>query len=204
MANKLSKYHDLIIDVEQCSKCPYVDHSFNLISHLNGPLDADIMFVGEAPGKKTPGAKLVPFSVGPSSERFNHFLSSAGFKREEVHITNAVIHTPLDARGNSKNANYDEMNNCSSFLKRQIDIVNPKIVVPLGSQALYALNFISRHTLSVSKNAGEAHRWYGRFVFPLYHPSPLSKPEADQMLHYLILSDFYKHLKEQNGNRDTH
>jgi uracil-DNA glycosylase family 4 len=200
---KLTKYLNLLIDVESCSICPSVDLSFHLISRLNGPLDADIMFIGAAPGKKTPGASLKPFSVGKSSDNFNYYLSEAGIDRESVHITNAVLHIPV-THNIARNPTNEEIINCNDFLKRQIKLVNPKIVVSLGSQALLALGLIQRHGLSVSRNAGSSYVWNDRFLFVMYHPSPLSRvSEEDQLLHYKILADFHKHLQEtMHGDRN--
>lgn len=67
---KKEMYDELIEAVRPCKRCVSVDTSMCLLSRLNGPLNADIMFVGMAPGKKTPGATEKPFFIGPSSENY--------------------------------------------------------------------------------------------------------------------------------------
>jgi DNA polymerase len=62
--------------------------------------------------------------------------------------------------------------NCSGFLKRQIDLINPEIVVTLGSVALHALKLLEKHDFTLKEAVGKILDWNGRKLVPLYHPSP--------------------------------
>jgi uracil-DNA glycosylase family 4 len=188
-------YKDLANEVETCRRCLMVDHSMCLLGPLNGPLDSEIMFVGTAPGKKVEGVPQMPFAVGPSSERFNNYLRHANIARDRVHITNAVLHIPLDGNGKARNPSQVETMNCSNYLKRQIEIVNPLIVVPLGTLALSAL-YIIESSSDVSRGKGKP--WYNRHLFLLGHPSPLSRVTmAEHMGDYLKLRYYYLKLKNK-------
>jgi uracil-DNA glycosylase family 4 len=65
-----------------------------------------------------------------------------------------------------------EVANCSAFLKRTIELVNPQVIVTLGSVALDALKRIHYHELTLKAAIGKIHRWNERLLVPLYHPSP--------------------------------
>jgi uracil-DNA glycosylase family 4 len=62
--------------------------------------------------------------------------------------------------------------NCSQFLRRAIEIINPRVVVTLGSVALEALKNIQRHEFNLRESSGMIHDWNGRLLVPIYHPSP--------------------------------
>jgi DNA polymerase len=98
------------------------------------------MFIGEAPGRKGADRTRVPFSGDQSGENFNRFLNSIGLSREQIFITSAALCNPQTESGANRRPTQKELSNCSEFLRRTIAIVNPKIVVTLGSVALEALN----------------------------------------------------------------
>ena len=92
--------------------------------------------------------------------------------RSEAFITNAALCNPKDDDGNNANPNDKEIANCSSFLKRQIQIVDPVLIVTLGRAALDGLNAIEPHDFTLSKDVRTLVNWSGRALIPLYHPSP--------------------------------
>ncbi len=130
------------------------------------------MFIGEAPGEAE--AKTGRPFVGPAGRQLDSFLADAGLKREDIYITNVVKDRPPDNR----DPRVKEVRLYAPFLWRQIGIIQPRVIVPLGR---HALDFVRRHFEgfpaegSVSTLHGTAYPVdapYGRaFVMPLYHPA---------------------------------
>lgn len=132
-----------------------------------GNIKAKIMVVGQNPGyDETIQGK--PF-VGVSGKRFDQFLADIlGIERKHVYITNTVkCYTPKN-----RGPHPEEMALCKHFLKREIGIIQPKIILALGN---YALQYFCKHG-GMSKCHGqlEHSEEFGVDVFPVYHPSPLN------------------------------
>ncbi|HYE64314.1 MAG TPA: uracil-DNA glycosylase, partial [Pyrinomonadaceae bacterium] len=143
-----------------------------VLSERNGPLAARVMFVGEAPGRQGGDRTRVPFSGDQSGRNFERFISSIGLTRDEIFITNAVLCNPRRSSGANRKPTGLEVLNCSDFLRRQIEIIDPGVVVTLGAVSLAALRRIEYHDLSLKEAAGRIYVWWGRLLVPLYHPSP--------------------------------
>lgn len=205
--NKVLAYGRFIEDIQACKKCKNVDTSMCLLGRLNGPLNSRIMFVGTAPGKKVEGVEQKPFSVGPSTENFEFFLKSSKIERSDVYITNAVLHIPL-TNGLHRNPNDEEILNCNEHLQRQIEIIDPVIVVALGALALKALGYIKKHDLRTSRDAGCYERWNDRYLFALFHPSPTVTPSIrsyeDQIDDYKALKKLSQQLRKKELIREIY
>lgn len=158
----------LIGDVQGCFACDGMVHCHTL-SEANGTVSAHILFVGEAPGRFGAGRSGVPFQGDESGRRFDVLLSAAGLNRKDVFITNAVLCNPLDKSGRNRRPRVSDVDRCASFLRRQIEVVSPRIVVALGGVALDALGRIQPHGLSL-RDAAQPCDWFSRLLVPLYHP----------------------------------
>ncbi len=137
-----------------------------------GDLDADVMFIGEAPGENEAETGR-PF-CGAAGRILDELLKSAGLSRAEVYITNIVNDRPPGNRDPKPG----EINLYSSFLMRQINIIEPQVLAPLGR---FAMNFLMKHyglqekldlisrlhgqVFSVKTEYGQAK------LIPLYHPA---------------------------------
>jgi uracil-DNA glycosylase family 4 len=128
------------------------------------------MFVGEAPGRLGADRTAVPFHGDKSGDNFETLLGLAGLSRREVFVTNAVLCNPKDESGNNASPPRSVLRNCSDNLQRQIEAINPKIVVTLGSAALESTRLIEEHSLTLSESVRTANKWNGRVLIPLYHP----------------------------------
>jgi uracil-DNA glycosylase len=138
----------------------------------DGDLDAHIMFIGEAPGENE--AKSGKPFVGASGRVLSELLGSIGIKREDVYITNIVKDRP---QGN-RDPKPDEINLYKPFLREQIDIIRPKVIVPLGR---FSMEFIldlfdmAEKGQKISVLHGkvlQAKTPYGDIaVVPLFHPA---------------------------------
>jgi DNA polymerase len=156
--------------VQTCLACPSMNY-VHVLGPANGPADAEVMFIGEAPGRLGAARTGVPFTSDQSGLRFQRLLKAAGFRREGVFLTNALLCNPL-RDGRNRPPRHREVANCSRWLKAQIDLVRPRLVVTLGGVALDALRLIEGHPYALRRDVGRAVRWYGRTLVPLYHPSP--------------------------------
>ncbi len=126
-----------------------------------GAAQADIMLIGEGPGFHE-DKQGRPF-VGPSGQFLNDLLASAGYKREEVFITNVVKCRPPGNRDPQP----DEIEACAGYLDRQIALINPKIIVTLGRFSM-ARWFAGQ---KISAIHGKAKKIDGRVVVPMFHPA---------------------------------
>jgi DNA polymerase len=162
-----------------------------VLSELNGSIDARVMFIGEAPGRKGADQTRVPFAGDQSGKNFERFLASIGLKREDIFITSAALCNPRSDSGANRKPSKGELANCSYFLRHAIDIVDPEVIVTLGSVALDALNSLKPHALSLKESAARVHRWDERVLVPIYHPSPqvlaCHRREADQLSDYRVV-----------------
>ncbi|MGY5874699.1 MAG: uracil-DNA glycosylase [Candidatus Thorarchaeota archaeon] len=155
---ELSCIHD---EIEICTKCPLHKTRKNAVPG-EGPANAQLMFVGEAPGAKEDDLGR-PF-VGRSGVLLTKALSEAGIKRDDVFITSILKSRPPKNRTPAKT----EVEACRPYLERQIDVISPKVIVLLGSVAISSL--IGPWKMS------EAHgRFYeaanGQTFFMTYHPA---------------------------------
>ncbi|HZY93258.1 MAG TPA: uracil-DNA glycosylase [Candidatus Bathyarchaeia archaeon] len=158
MTTELEKVHSQII---VCTKCELHKTRRKAVPG-EGPPDAKIMFVGEGPGQ-TEDEQGRPF-VGATGRLLNQLLESIGLQRSEVFITNIVKCRPPANRAPRK----IEIQTCYPYLQKQIDLIKPRIICPLGSQAIMTL---LGPTFAVSKIHGKPVRKDGQLILPLYHPA---------------------------------
>jgi len=151
------------------------------------------MFIGEAPGRKGADQTRIPFSGDQSGKNFERFLASVGLAREQIFITSAAICNPRTESGANRKPSLAELRNCSDFFRRTIEVVDPAVVVTLGSVALDALKSIEHHCLSLRESAARIHQWDGRVLVPIYHPSPQvlasHRREAEQLRDYKVVAE---------------
>jgi uracil-DNA glycosylase family 4 len=155
------------------------------------------MFIGEAPGRLGADASAIPFHGDKAGDNFESFLEQVGLSRYDCFITNAILCNPKDEKGNNATPNRAELCNCAPFLKRQLDVVDPKIVVTLGAQALAATNLIEPHDLQLATSVRKKWNWYDRFLIPLYHPGQramLHRSFLNQLADYRFVAETYRKL----------
>ena len=188
---KKQAFNELIKEAAGCTQCPAMCGRSAVLSELNGSPDARIMFIGEAPGRKGADRTRVPFSGDQSGANLDRFLKSIKLTREEIFITSAALCNPRSESGANRKPTQKELTNCSSFLRRTIELVNPRVIVTLGSVALEALKRIQYHELSLKTAAAQVHSWNDRVLVPIYHPSPQvlasHRREAEQLADYQIV-----------------
>ena len=166
------QFAELTADAANCTRCPAMCGRAAVLSDLNGPVDARVMFIGEAPGRKGADQTRVPFSGDQSGKNFEGFLAAASLQRSEIFITSAALCNPRGASGANRRPTTQELRNCSAFLRRTIELVNPEIIVTLGGVALEALKRLHDHPFTLRDDAAKVRQWNSRTLIPLYHPSP--------------------------------
>jgi uracil-DNA glycosylase family 4 len=166
------RFDALVEEVAACRKCAAMCGRTPVLSARNGAVGARVIFIGEAPGRQGGDRTRVPFSGDQSGRNFGRYLDSIGLTREEIFITNAALCNPRTETGANRKPARAEVENCSEFLRRQIEVVNAPVVVTLGAVSLAALRAVEYHQLSLKENVGQIHAWHGRLLVPLYHPSP--------------------------------
>jgi uracil-DNA glycosylase family 4 len=149
-------------DIGDCTRCPLAYAGRRTIVFGDGDANARLMFVGEGPGadEDTSG---VPF-VGKAGQLLNNMIQAMGLKREEVYIANVVKCRPPANRTPEP----VEANTCDQFLLQQIDVVQPQVVVALGSTAATYLLGVKR---SLAALRGKWHSCRGAKLAVTYHPA---------------------------------
>jgi uracil-DNA glycosylase family 4 len=180
---KQSLLEQIATDILQQNVCPDLAQQATQLVMGNGNLDSDIMFIGEAPGKKEDLSGL-PF-VGAAGKFLNVMLFAAGLERKDVYITNIVKYRPP----NNRDPLPEEKAAFLPYLLRQIQIINPKIVITLG-----------RHSMEYflpGMKIGEIHgqpqsvvvQGQAMIIMPLYHPAAALYNGG---LRQTLLDDFLK------------
>lgn len=114
------------LEVANCTRCPALADSCSQIVNGDGPADADLLFVGEAPGESE-DVQGEPF-VGRSGTVLTEKLQACGLNRSDIRITNCVRCRPPDNRDPQNG----ELENCRGWLESEVEAVDPEIIVTLG------------------------------------------------------------------------
>jgi uracil-DNA glycosylase family 4 len=189
---KLKQFSMLTAEAASCRRCTAMCERTAVLSELNGPLTARTMFIGEAPGRKGADKTRVPFSGDQSGKNFDRFLASINLRREDIFITSAALCNPRTESGANRKPSRPELQNCSEFLRRSFALLDPLLVVTLGSVALEAIRTIQPHPLILKESAAQIHEWNDRLLVPIYHPSPQvlasHRREQEQLADYQVVA----------------
>lgn len=201
---KQSEFLRLATEAGACIRCPALCERTAVLSNLNGPLSARVLFIGEAPGRKGADRTRIPFSGDQSGQNLERFLASIPLAREQIFITSAALCNPRTPSGANRKPTPAEVKNCSGFLQRTIDLIDPQVVVTLGSVALEALKLIHYHELILKEAIGKIHPWHRRLLVPLYHPSPQvlasHRREAQQLADYKLVRRALRQAMTSNND----
>ena len=171
-------WEELEKSIENCEKCKLCSNRNNIVFGV-GNKDADLMFIGEGPGADE-DIQGEPF-VGKAGKLMDMAFTALGIKREEVYIANIVKCRPPSNR----NPEQDEEKACLDFLRNQVILVKPKIIVLLGSVALK--NILGpEHGITASRGKWIEKR--GIYYMPTWHPAALLRDENKKI-------DFINDLK---------
>lgn len=166
------EFQILAHEARACRICPNLADKTAVLSELNGSLKPKVFFIGEAPGRAGADRTRRPFYGDKSGDNFQRLLDSIGLDRGDIFITSAVMCSPRSATDANRKPTVTEIKNCSSYLKRTIELIKPQLIATLGGVALEALSRIAYHEFKLKSHAGQALNWNGTKLVPLYHPSP--------------------------------
>lgn len=203
MIERSINFRVLVDEVAACLRCERMRDSARLLGHSVGNLNASLMFVGEAPGRLGADQTHIPFHGDAAGHNFEELIAFAGLSREDIYVTNAVLCNPRDGRGNNATPNNHEISNCCDFLRRQVELVRPKVVVTLGAVALRAVAAIEPHHLVLSSSVRKAHPWFGCLLIPLYHPGQramMHRSFANQRSDYQFVAEC---VRKSGGRRKS-
>ena len=156
----MSELEMLAAEVARCTRCPLHRGRTKAVPG-DGPEDAEIMFIGEAPGFHE-DQQVRPF-VGAAGRFLEELLESIGLTREEVYITNVIKCRPPSNREPLP----DEIEACKPFLNQQIELIQPKLVVTLGRFSMARAFPKAR----ISRVHGRPRKIGGVLYYPMYHPA---------------------------------
>lgn len=165
-------YAALCAEAQNCLRCPALLERVPFLNVYNGTLRPKVLFVAEAPGRIGTEEKRQPFSDNKSGANFQAFIDSISLERKDIFVTNAALCNPQSATGANRRPTKTEVKNCADFLRKQLTLLDPKIIVTLGSVALEALRAIEYHQYTLRVNAAQIIVWNARLLIPFYHPSP--------------------------------
>jgi DNA polymerase len=149
-------------DIGDCARCKLCTLGRKQIVFGVGNVNADLMFVGEAPGRDE-DIQGIPF-VGRAGQKLTQIIEAIGLRREEVYIANVIKCRPPENR----NPEPDEVESCEPFLFRQIDTIKPKVIVALGT---FAAKSLLKTTDPISRLRGRVYDYRGAKLVPTFHPA---------------------------------
>lgn len=150
-------------DILKNNVCPNLAQKATQIVMGEGPVNANFVFIGEAPGKNE-DIKGKPF-VGSAGKKLDYYLAEVGLRRSDVYITNIVKYRPP----NNRDPKPDEIKAFMPYLLRELSIIKPDVVVTLGRHAMNV--FLPE--AKISQDHGQLFEVNGYKVFPMYHPAAL-------------------------------
>ena len=158
-------------DIDDCTRCKLHGLGRKQIVFGVGNPNADLMFVGEAPGADE-DVQGIPF-VGRAGQLLTKIIEAIGLTRDDVYIANVIKCRPPQNR----NPEQDEVETCEPFLFRQIDIIKPKVIVALGT---FAARTLLRTLDPISRLRGRVYDYRGAKLIPTFHPAYLLRNPASK------------------------
>ncbi|MGZ8626694.1 MAG: uracil-DNA glycosylase [Actinomycetota bacterium] len=152
---------EAVRDAATCTRCRLSQGRTQVVYGVGNP-DADLMFIGEAPGFHE-DRQGEPF-VGAAGQLLNRLLAEIEVRREDVYINNVILCRPPGNRDPLP----DELEACKPWLDERIDLIDPVVIVTLGN---WATRYILGSQVSISRVRGQRFPWNGRTVIPTFHPA---------------------------------
>ena len=160
---------DLVLaETHNCQKCKLAGSRTHVVFGVGSP-NADLMFIGEAPGREE-DIQGEPF-VGRAGQLLTDIIKAMKLTRDDVYIANVIKCRPPENR----NPDPDELDACRPFIRRQVEAIRPKVIVTLGR---FALQSLTEKSYAISAARGEWMEFDGVKVMPTYHPAYLLRNPA--------------------------
>jgi uracil-DNA glycosylase len=185
--DKAQTLEELRAAIGDCRRCKLWSGRTHLVFGVGNP-KSRLMFIGEGPGRDE-DLQGEPF-VGRAGQLLTDIITKGmGLRREDVYIANVVKCRPPENR----NPEPDEVASCEPFLKKQIDLVRPEIIIALGK---FAVQTLLQTKAPITKLRGHWHSYHGIKLMPTFHPAYLLRNPGDKKL---VWEDIKKVIKEMHG-----
>jgi uracil-DNA glycosylase len=155
---------DVAHEASTCTRCKLAGMGRTQVVFGVGHPDADLMFIGEAPGFHE-DRQGEPF-VGAAGQLLNRLLGEIGLAREDVYIANVLRCRPPGNRDPEP----DEIEACTPWLVETISLIQPRLIVTLGN---FATKYVLQTRQGITRTRGQVHAWHGRTVIPTFHPAAI-------------------------------
>lgn len=176
-------WEELRKECEKCKKCGLGDTRSNIVIGRGNP-KSSVMLIGEGPGEQE-DKKGLPF-VGPAGKLLDLLMEALMINNDQVYIANIVKCRPPGNRVPSE----EEAEKCLPFLRNQVALIKPKIIVCLGSTAM---QFIIDKKAKITQIRGQWIERKGYWIMPTFHPAALLRDESKKMLMW----DDFKKVKQR-------
>jgi DNA polymerase len=163
-----SEFEVLRAQAEACTKCRLAGTRTHVVFGVGNP-NADLMFVGEAPGRDE-DVQGEPF-VGRAGQLLTDIIKAMKLTRDQVYIANVIKCRPPENR----NPEPDELDACRPFIRRQVELIQPKVIVTLGR---FGLQSLTEKAYGISTVRGQWLDYNGIRLMPTYHPAYLLRNPA--------------------------
>jgi len=170
---------------EECKNLDIAENKTFVSDLSNGNPNSNLFFVGEAPGKNEEEMGF-PFQ-GQAGDIFNEYIERIGLKREDIWVGNVVPYRPTkNGKNKNRKPKKSEIVACLPILRKEIEIIDPKIIITLG---VTALNSLTQNKYKLKQVSGELMQYNNKLLFPTYHPSAAYRfPKIEKK----FKGDFYK------------
>jgi DNA polymerase len=185
-SGKAKALKELENELSDCCRCGLGKLRTNLVFGVGNP-DADLMFIGEAPGRDE-DEQGIPF-VGRAGQLLTKIIESIGLMRDDVYIANICKCRPPENRMPTP----EESALCFPYLRRQIEIIQPRIIVALGN---VPMRMLLETTQGITKMRGHFADWNGIEVMPTFHPSYLLRNPPAKREVWEDMQTIWKRMKE--------
>jgi uracil-DNA glycosylase len=174
-------------EAADCTKCRLANGRTQVVFGV-GSGDADVMFIGEAPGFHE-DKQGEPF-VGAAGQLLTRMLGEVlGIAREDVYIANVIKCRPPGNRDPQD----DEIESCTPWLVEQVSLIQPQVIVTLGN---FATKFVLQTPQGITRMRGRTYPWHGRTVIPTFHPAAILRGGGESSRQFLEFRDDFELIRE--------
>jgi uracil-DNA glycosylase len=178
---------DVATEAAGCTKCGLANGRTQVVFGV-GNADADVMFIGEAPGFHE-DKQGEPF-VGAAGQLLTRMLDEVlGVARHDVYIANVIKCRPPGNRDPQE----DEIESCTPWLVEQVSLIQPRVIVTLGN---FATKFVLQTAQGITRMRGRAYPWHGRTVVPTFHPAAILRGGGESSRQFLEFRDDFELVRE--------
>jgi DNA polymerase len=184
---------DVAAEAADCTKCRLAEGRTQVVFGV-GNADADLMFIGEAPGFHE-DKQGEPF-VGAAGQLLDRMLGEVlHLTRDDVYVGNVIKCRPPGNRDPQE----DEIESCTPWLVEQVSLIQPRVIVTLGN---FATKFVLQTQQGITRMRGRTYAWHGRTVIPTFHPAAILRGGGETSRQFLELRDDFELVRETLATLD--